>query len=374
MVSCLTVYLGENNVTKILISADLHIHAHKKSYSRLQDCLNALEWIFITTKERCIKNIILSGDVFHDRQKIEILTYQRVFEIFKKYLEGTNRKVYLLLGNHDLWHLQKWDISSIFPLTGIPNVQVIDKPCTIDIDGFPISFLPFTTDPLSELSKIKNTHKPRVLFSHLAINGAIMNTMHGVRSNVSVEHDSGMMKLDTNIFQSWDFVFLGHYHAAQKLDFNVEYIGSPLQLSFGEAFQHKNIIVFDTDTLHKEYVRNTFSPQHFIIPKKDIEKYEIKNNFIQVMVNESIPASDIIELRNDLVKQGVGSFEVVNDLKPQEQMQVIEDAKSILLDQSKMMEEYVKECRKTGKVSDDLTDDALFNTWQKIIEKSAKRE
>lgn len=358
---------------KFLICSDLHIHPLKKSMDRLQDCLNVLDWIFTTAEEKNIRNIIVCGDLFHDRQKMDIPTYQRTFEIFRKHLEGTNRSIYLLLGNHDLWHLEKWDISSVFPLASIPNVRVIDYPSTVEVEGFPISFLPFTVNPIGELMKISNTHSPRVLFAHLAIDGAVLNVMHGVRSEVSIEHDGGMTKVDPSIFQNWDFIFLGHYHASQKLSSNIEYVGSPLQLSFGESFQHKHIIVFDTETLQKEYIRNTFSPQHFIISKKDLDKYELKNNFIKVVVEEDMPASDIIELRNNLVKESIGSFEIIHESKAKEHMQVIEDIKSVLLDQGKMMEEYVKQCRKDGAISDSLTDSMLFDIWKRIAEKSSEK-
>ena len=50
---------------------------------------------------------------------------------------------------------------------------------------------------------------------------------------------------------------------------NVEYIGSPLQLSFGEAFQEKHLIIFDQDKKECEYILNDFSPKHLIIKSED---------------------------------------------------------------------------------------------------------
>lgn len=352
-------------MSKILFAADVHIHPHKKSSERLQDCLNALDWIFQTAQEQGIKHIVILGDLFHDRQKIDVPTYQKTFEIFMKHMCDENLYVYLLLGNHDLWHLQKWDISSVFPLAALNNVIVINQPSTIQVAGTSISFLPYTADPLIGLQKLAG--ESRILCGHLAVDGAVLNVMHGVRSEVSVEHDGGMAKLDSSIFGSWDYVFLGHYHAAQKLDFNVEYVGSPLQLSFGEAFQHKHVMVFDTESHEQKYVRNTFSPQHFIIPVSDLEKYELKNNFVKIIIGEDISASQIIELKNEVEKQSVGSFDIVQDAKHQEQKQIIEDAKAILLDQENMVEEFIKECRRSGKI-ESLTDDMLYGIWKRITE------
>ena len=58
---------------KILVFTDLHIHPHKKSSERLEDCLNALTWAFKTAKKRKISNMVFLGDLFHDRQKIDVL-------------------------------------------------------------------------------------------------------------------------------------------------------------------------------------------------------------------------------------------------------------------------------------------------------------
>jgi hypothetical protein len=39
-----------------------------------------------------------------------------------------NFQVYLLLGNHDLWHFQKCDVSSVNPLRAIDGIEVVDSP------------------------------------------------------------------------------------------------------------------------------------------------------------------------------------------------------------------------------------------------------
>jgi DNA repair exonuclease SbcCD nuclease subunit len=149
-----------------------------------------------------------------------------------------------------------------------------------------------------------------------------------------------MVKVGAEVFDGWDHVFLGHYHGEQKLEYNVEYIGSPLQLSFGEAFQHKHVLIFDLDTCEKEYVRNEFSPKHFIIPQKDIAKYDLENNFVRIMV-EDIGQADLIDLRTELLSNNkLGSLE----FKPVEKKvdeTIVEDAKAILLKENEMLEKYV---------------------------------
>ena len=60
-------------MSKLLIFSDVHIHPHKRSVGRLQDCLDALEWVFKTAEEQSVDHILFLGDLFHNRQRIEIL-------------------------------------------------------------------------------------------------------------------------------------------------------------------------------------------------------------------------------------------------------------------------------------------------------------
>lgn len=332
---------------KVLIFSDIHVHPHKRSTERLNDCLKTLQWVFDVARDNNIEDILFLGDLFHDRQKIDILTYQKTFEIFRDNLESSKIRIRLLLGNHDLWHYQKWDISSVFPLKAIRGVEVIDRPSTIEVLDHKVSFLPYTHDPIEDLKAIKNDSKFKLLCGHIAIDGAILNRKYATLSDVPIEHDGDMTKVTCDIFDGWDQTFLGHYHAEQKLDFNVEYVGSPLQLSFGEAFQHKHVIIYDLETHTKEYVRNKFSPQHFIIPLADIDKYDLNKNFIRLEVSADSASSDLIEIKSDILKNNkVGSLEI-KPTKAQEAQHDIGDVTDILSKHDEMISKYVDEVEKT---------------------------
>jgi DNA repair exonuclease SbcCD nuclease subunit len=325
-------------MSKILLWSDIHIHAHKKSTDRLHDCLKVLEWVFQTAVSRNITNIIFAGDLFQDRQKIDVMTYALTFKVFSKYCNN-NFKIYLLLGNHDLWYYDKWDISSVQPFSALPGITLIDKDCSIDINGEKIDFLPYLHDPVDSLSKLK-FNKNKILVGHLACHGAKLNTLYNTYSDVVIEHDAEMVKIDVNLFLDWEQVFLGHYHNQQRLG-NVEYIGSPLQLTFGEAFQHKHIIIYDTKTKEKEYIRNNFSPQHFIIPYEDLAKYDLEDNFLRVSVKNH-STNSLIEIKKEIEQFCPRTLEIIPIVKETES-QIIEDAKAILQREDEMLEKYVQQ-------------------------------
>ena len=361
---------------KILIFFDLHIHPHKKSSERLQDCLAALEWVFATAKRVGTTNLVFLGDLFHDRQKIDVLAYQRAFEILEKNMSSGGLNLTLLLGNHDLWHYERLDISSVNPLRTIPGVRVVDSPCVVEIsDGtedFYMGFLPYTHSPIEDLKKVekewkssvKGNHR-KVLGGHIAVDGALWNVRHNTLSDVAVEHEGDMVKVGPDIFKSWDRVFLGHYHAAQKMSDKVEYVGSPLQLSFGEADQQKHILVYDTLTDSSSYIENEFSPKHFIINEQQIGEVSLKGNFVRLEV-ENIADSEIHKMRDGLVNDiGVSTLEIKQ--RTRNEAHVVEDARSILSNEDEMIERYVEQVAPEG-----LDRDTLIRVGKEICKLSCE--
>lgn len=326
---------------KFLTFTDIHVHPHKKSVDRLNDCLKALNWVFETAISNKIQSIVFLGDLFHERQKIDVYTYQKTFEIFEKYV-SKDLQFYALIGNHDLWHYEKWDISSVNPFRRLPGFNVIDKPEVRLIAGeLPIGFLPYTHNPLEDEQTVRKQFKyssRKILCGHLAIDGATLN-YSGTKAEVSVEHDGDMTVVDANSFKWWDRVFLGHYHVAQELNKKIEYVGSPLELSFGEAFQKKHIMIYDSETDKRVYIENDFSPKHLIISEDEIGKYDLAGQFVRLEVTD-ISASSLLELRKNLVEtQNVSSIEIKQ--APKCEQHIVKDAKVILYDSEKMLEKYV---------------------------------
>jgi DNA repair exonuclease SbcCD nuclease subunit len=331
-------------------------------YARMMDCLKVQEWVFKSALENNVKNIIFAGDLFHDRQKVDVFTYQHTFEIFNRYQNELN--IWLLLGNHDMWHNEKRDISSVIPLGTMKNVRVVNEPCTLEIDNFPISFMPYTKNPIETLSLIKNDSPYKVLFGHAAIDGAVWNTRANTYAEVLVEHDGDMVKVDSDIFDGWDRVFLGHYHAEQKMSHNLEYIGSPLELSYGEAFQKKHIILFDTDTKKRIYIENNFSPKHYILSPEEAEKQEVKEgDFIKIQV-EKDETSNALEIQKRLSKLNLAEAKVEPVKKRIAEKIDMQDIQSVLYKDSEMAETYIKVVGTKGLDSNELL--AVFNRIREL--------
>jgi DNA repair exonuclease SbcCD nuclease subunit len=295
------------------------------------------------------------------------MNYIYTFEAIKRHITGSDIKMYLLVGNHDMYHLQRWDVNSIAPLGSIENCQVIQAPTTTSHDGVEVDWMPYTEKQIDDLEKLKsNRSSARLLLGHFAVHGAQTNLLFGLKSDVLVEHDSEMVQVDPEVFDDWDLTLLGHYHGPQKLNSKVEYVGSPLQLSYGEAHQTKHVIVLDLETLDKEYVVNTFSPKHLIVTEQDIEdeNYDFDGNFVRLGV-ENMSQTGLIDLRREFNKKyKVLSFDVKEkDKKIQEDETVIEESKAILFQQGEMLEAYIEA---TG-VPDGLDKKHLLSMGEEVL-------
>jgi len=328
-------------VGKVLIFSDLHIFPHKRKNERLEDCLNVLRWVFHTAKKEKIKTILFGGDFFHDRQKIEIYTYQKTFEILRDELENSGIELFLLLGNHDIWFNDNTDVSSVLPLSALPGVRVIKDPQRLNIENHNWDFIPFTHNPIESIKKLKDQDgEEEYSLGHLAIDGAILH--NNQYSDVSVEHDGEMMTISASIFENYKRTFLGHYHAEQKVNKKVEYVGSPLELSFGEAFQKKHIIIFDCDKNETHYIENNFSPKHLVLDLKECKDFDLDNNFVQIKVEEAGTA-DLLSLKKEILQDSKPFSLEIKQKRHEIEKHTIQNAKSILLRGDEMLEKYVEE-------------------------------
>ena len=198
----------------------------------------------------------------------------------------------------------------------------------------------------------------------MSIDGAKLNSAGSV-SDVSVEHDGDMVKVDRSIFKDYKHAYFGHYHGAQKLAKNVEYIGSPLQLSFGEAGEEKHIIILDTNKNSQEYIVNDFSPKHFYIDEENLDSYsreELEKSFVCIVTKGDLSTENKKTIENKISGLGIDSVKLKTKSKEVTD-HIINDAKLVLSDENKIIEKYVEQVQ-----ADNLQKDILIGLGKKIAE------
>ena len=109
-----------------------------------------------------------------------------------------------------------------------------------------VMFIPYSYDMVDT---VKN-NSARILISHFGLNEGILN------SGISIVADISL----ADLVGKYDLVILGHYHKPQEIirdDIKLYYVGSPIQLDWGEKGDEKRFLVVDTDTLDVKSIPTT---------------------------------------------------------------------------------------------------------------------
>lgn len=249
---------------KICCIADIHIGM--KSYGKIDPTthfnireLDGLQ-VFKNTIQYCIDNnivtIVIAGDVYHQAISSPMLQ-ERVNEILK-YAIDNGRKLFILIGNHDLKPLAT-ACSALKPLDtfNIPNVIQSDVfkevNYTLDNELIRFVFLPtyHTAEEIHDIltNKITHDNTPIICIGHMSVQGAALNDWL-ISTNENF--------IDINDFKQDNIkaVILGHLHKHQVLMNKpiIFYTGSLQRLDFNEEKQPKGFVILDTTNWSFEFI------------------------------------------------------------------------------------------------------------------------
>ena len=200
---------------------DCHFGNKNNSEVFNQDCLDCFDFIIKECKKENIKTLVFGGDFFHNRATLNVSTINYAITGMNK-LQQNFDKIYLILGNHDLYYRNRRDIHSIKIFESHDNVKVIDKITQID-DMLLVPWLVNDEwqefrDTLSSYTGIKK------IVGHFELPYFKLN------SKVTM-HETG--KLKASDLASIDYVFSGHFHTRQTVN-NINYCGAMFPHNFAD--------------------------------------------------------------------------------------------------------------------------------------------
>lgn len=198
--------------------------------------------------ENNITTVIQLGDLFDRRKYSNHYTLSEAKRYFFSKFDELNINLITLLGNHDLYFKESLSVSSseLF-LKQFKNVQLIQTPTRID--QFDISIIPWIcSENYSECIDFIKSDKSHMCVGHFEIQGFKM-----YQSSVLSEH--GLL---SSIFSNYERVLSGHYHHASKRG-NIEYIGTPYEMTWQDYEDQKGFCVYDLETRNLNYVENPLS-------------------------------------------------------------------------------------------------------------------
>jgi DNA repair exonuclease SbcCD nuclease subunit len=266
---------------KVACISDIHLGVHQNSQTWHRIAIDFAKWFDQELKLRGIKDIIIAGDIFHNRHEIGVNTIHCAYEFFdilKKY------NIVAITGNHDCYYKDKSDINSISILDGYKNVTIYKDLKTHSINEKVFAFCPWGVG-------IEEVPPCDVLVGHFEILNFKMNAHkvcdHGLESEALLDKAK--------------LIISGHFHCRDhrkyKNNRSILYLGSPHELDFGDRDQVKGFTILDTDDLSVELIENNVTPKHKKIKISDLLdgkvaleniSEELQNNFISLCIDRNV--------------------------------------------------------------------------------------
>ena len=239
---------------KFAITADIHLSRYGQDpvdeISGLPERLDSIKGALYSMMEICrqdgIENVMIAGDILHTKSVIYALAQDMMLQFFDDHPQTT---FHVIDGNHDLSSKGSDAISALRSLKNVPNVHWISKKA----EKFEnILFVPYSVDLVQQIKE----GSADILISHLGLSEGVLNSGISIISKLSMADLRGKYKL----------VLLGHYHKPQEIienNISMYYVGSPVQLDWGEKGDQKRFLIVDSDTLGVSEVPTT-GYRHFI--------------------------------------------------------------------------------------------------------------
>lgn len=273
---------------KAIFFTDLHVGLKHNSKQHNDDCSEFIDWFIEEGKKRNAETCFFLGDFSHHRSNVNILTLNYAMSILKK-LNDSFEKVYILVGNHDLFFRERRDIHTMIIASEFSNIVLIEHPTTIGN----VSLVPWLVE-----DEWKNVEKMpgKYMFGHFELPGFKMNAM------VEMPDHGGINKHNLTKF---DYVFSGHFHKRQ-VQGCVHYIGNPFGHNYSDVWDFERGAMFLEWNGEPEYIDYTSGPRYLAITLSSLldnpDLYLKPKSYLQVTLDVDITYEEASFLRETFVE------------------------------------------------------------------------
>ncbi len=266
---------------------------------------------FPTLAEHSIDHVLILGDTFDRRKYVNFYALQRAKEMFFDRLSDAGIRVHMLAGNHDTYYKNTNDVNSPdLLLREYSNINVIDSPTTIEVDGTPICMMPWICpDNYQESITTMKTTNAEICMGHFEIAGFAMYR--------GMESHEGM---DKKLFDKFDLVFSGHYHHRSD-DGHIYYLGNPYELTWQDYRDPRGFHLFDLSSRELEFVGNPYSLFTRLEyddsegnQTVDLDSLDLKDNFVKVVVVAKNDYYKFDQFVQKLYNKGCYEIKIVEDM------------------------------------------------------------
>jgi len=321
--------------TEVGIFSDPHYGVHRNSETWHKIALEHAKWAAQQFKDRGIQDIIIPGDIFHDRNDIAVNTLHVVTDIFDV-LRDFN--IIITVGNHDAYYRDNSTVNSVSILRGWSNITVVDSLIVETLQGKKIAFCPWGQD-------INEVPKCDLIVGHFEINSFKMNSY----------------KVCTNGLKSSDLTdrapltITGHFHHREERKYKegtILYVGAPYQQDWGDFGTTKGLYILDLADLSYRFIENNISPQYRRLQYTELLdnvytpetlKSAIQGNIVKFIVDKAVEPSTLETIVRRLVAIKPVEFTMEHDVSEQSKVNIEEAAnKEFNISVEKSIDEFVE--------------------------------
>ena len=203
---------------KVACFTDIHFGLKGNSRVHNDDCEQFVKWFIEQAKAEGCETCIFLGDWHHHRSATNVSTMNYTVSNMER-LGAAFEKVYVIMGNHDLYYRDKREINSMEYIRNIPNIHIVNEWLVED----DVAILPWIVE--DEWKKIEKM-KQKYVFGHFELPYFKMNAM------VEMPDVGG---IQTDHFAGCGKVFSGHFHKRQYMK-NVTYMGNAFPHNYADAW------------------------------------------------------------------------------------------------------------------------------------------
>jgi DNA repair exonuclease SbcCD nuclease subunit len=317
---------------KVAIITDQHFGARNDSIAFLDFFQKFYDDTFFPSLDAAgINTVLILGDTFDRRKYVNFYALDRAKKMFFDKLEERGIRVHMLAGNHDTYYKNTNDVNSPdLLLREYNNIDVIDSPETIVIDGTGICMMPWICPEnyQESIDEMKNT-KAEICMGHFEIAGFAMH--RGMES-----HDG----LSKEIFDKFDMVFSGHYHHRSD-DGHIYYLGNPYELTWQDFKDTRGFHLFDLERRELEFIPNPNTMfERVEYDDKDCEPIDLDiidltGKYVKLVVVNKTDYYKFDKFIQKLYNKGCYEIKIIEDFSEFEEGQIdeeinLEDTVSVL--------------------------------------------
>lgn len=322
---------------KFLVFTDIHFGEHGNSDDFNQSCLGFIEYMTeyyrANVQEEDRGGAIFMGDWYHSRNQVNVKTMDYAVTGLRL-LNDRLPKTYLILGNHDLFYLDRRDITSVHLPNGSTNIQVIAEPTRLTLDDNDCILCPWLVGD-ETITSVLNGYitAPDYVLGHFELPLFYLNR------SVVFKPDE---EFDIGAFKGIKRVFSGHFHKRQERA-NICYVGNCFSHNFTDAndYHNKGFGIVDLQENTIEYVEWVNAPKYICTNLSNIGSIQNELgktvhlrliNDVGLMPNELNTISEKLEAGFGVTDTSFIQPDLVTENKTVEALEHINDINKLVID------------------------------------------